>query len=64
MLKKRQKMKRIKQNPLGGVIIPLIPIALIVTSSGPRGGPIKSKKKYNRKRIQKKIKLWDESENE
>jgi len=64
MLKKRQKMTRIKKSPLDGVIIPLIPLTLIVSSTGPRGGPIKSKKKYSRKRIQKKIKLWDESESE
>jgi hypothetical protein len=42
-------MKRIKQSPLSGVVIPLIHPSLIVSSAGPRGGPIKSKKKYDRK---------------
>jgi hypothetical protein len=54
-------MKRIK-SPLTGVLIPLIPSSMIVSSSGPRGGPIKSKKRYSRKRIPKKIKLRDEVE--
>ena len=57
-------MKRIK-NPLTGVLIPLIPPSMIVSSTGPRGGPIRSKKKYDRKQLQrlmKKIKLWDEAD--
>jgi len=61
MRKKKPKMKRIK-NTLTGVLIPLLPLCMIVTSSGPRGGTIKSKKRYDRKRVSKKIKLWDDTE--
>lgn len=58
MSKKRNLTRRVKKQQ-SGIPIPRIPVGLIVSSSGPRGRVFESRKKYNRKRMRKKIKAWD-----
>jgi len=61
MRKRRRKIKK-EQIPLSGVSIPRMPLGptMIVSNTGSCARVIQGKKKYNRKRIERRIKLWDD----